>query len=227
MAAGHGPTANRLFVTDKLTRTEFLFDTGSDLCVYPRSKVLGQPSKTNYMLFAANGSPIYPYGPLTLSLDLGLRREFSWRFIVADVAPPIIGVDFLAHYSLLIDVRRRQLIESVTTLTTPGKLSTGAMVHVKVISSESNLNSPFHTLLTKFPEVTRPSGSPREPKHQTRHHINTTPGPPASCKPQRLAPDRLKIAKREFNGMIATGVARRSSSSWSAALHLVPKKDDQ
>jgi transposase InsO family protein len=227
MAAGHGPTANRLFVTDRLTRTEFLIDTGSDLCVYPRGKVCGQPGKTDYTLFAANGSPIYTYGPLTLSLDFGLRRDFTWRFIVADVDQPIIGVDFLAHYSLLIDVRRRQLVDNVTTLTTPGKLSTDALVQIKVISRDSDINSPFHALLAQFPEVTRPSGTPTTPKHQTQHHINTTPGPPVSCKPRRLAPDRLKIAKREFDNMLKTGVARRSSSSWSAALHLVPKKDDQ
>lgn len=57
------------------------------------------------------------------------------------------------------------------------------------------------------------------------HFIKTTPGPPVFARPRRLAPDRLKIAKQEFEDMVRTGVARRSESSWSSPLHLVPKKD--
>lgn len=34
-------------------------------------------------------------------LNLGLRREFRWRFIIADVTNPIIGEHFIANYQLL------------------------------------------------------------------------------------------------------------------------------
>lgn len=227
MAAGHNPIANRLFVTDRGTQTKFLIDTGSDLCVYPRNRVLGRPEKTTYVLSAANGSPIFTYGPVNLSLDLGLRREFAWRFVVADVSQPIIGVDFLAHYGLLVDVRRRQLSDGTTTLAVPGQLSTGPPGHIKVVSHDSNPTSRFKALFASFPEIIRPSGNPQASRHKTMHHINTTPGPPAACRPRRLAPDRLNIAKREFNSMLKSGVARRSSSSWSAPLHLAAKKNDQ
>ena len=60
-------------------------------------------------------------------------------------------------------------------------------------------------------------------RHNTVHNINTTPGRPVSCRPRRLAPDRLAIAKAEFDTMLKDGTARRSDSSWSSALHLVPK----
>jgi hypothetical protein len=65
----------------------------------------------------------------------------------------------------------------------------------------------------------------REVSHNTVHHIKTTPGPPVSCRPRRFAPDRLTIAKAEFDVMIKDGTAQRSDGSWSSALHLVPKKD--
>ncbi len=56
-----------------------------------------------------------------------------------------------------------------------------------------------------------------------QHHIQTT-GPPASARPRRLAPDRLAVAKREFDHMLQLGIIRPSSSPWSSPLHLVPKK---
>jgi hypothetical protein len=62
-------------------------------------------------------------------------------------------------------------------------------------------------------------------RHNTVHHIRTIPGPPVTCRPHRLAPDRLAIAKAEFDAMLREGTARRSESSWSSALHIVPKKD--
>lgn len=47
---------------------------------------------------------------------LRLRRTFSWRFVVADISSPILGVDFLDHYRLLVDLQSRSLIDPVTLL---------------------------------------------------------------------------------------------------------------
>jgi len=60
-------------------------------------------------------------------------------------------------------------------------------------------------------------------RHNTTHHIRTTPGPPVACRPRRLAPDRLAVAKAEFDTMLKDGTARRAEGPWSSALHLVPK----
>jgi hypothetical protein len=98
-----GSTAHRIFVTDVSTKTSFLIDTGADVCVYPRSKIQEKPRKDDYELFAVNGTTIATYGTIPLSLNLRLRRDFKWRFIVADVSRPIIGMDFLTHYGLLVD----------------------------------------------------------------------------------------------------------------------------
>jgi hypothetical protein len=97
------PNNGRLFITDRTSKRRFLVDTGSDLCVYPR-KLIPQPrERVNYDLCAANGSTIHTYGWLSLSLNLGLRRDFTWRFVVTDVTQPLIGVDFLSHFGLLVD----------------------------------------------------------------------------------------------------------------------------
>lgn len=219
--------SGRLFVTDLNTQIKFLVDTGSDLCVFPLSKLKEPRKKTGYQLAAANGSVIDTYGYINLKLNLGLRRDFEWRFIVADVTKPIIGVDFLNDYHLIVDVRNRKLIDNLTSLSVSSvncKCSVSDTFSVKVLCGDSN--SRFHAVLAQYPEITRPSGKPLVPTHNTKHHIRTTPGPPISCAPRRLAPDKLQIAKREFELMLSNGTARPSESPWSSPLHLAPKKDN-
>jgi hypothetical protein len=87
------------------TKRLFLVDTGSDLCVYPRRLVPRRKERANYDLCSANGTTIHTYGWLPLSLNLGLHRDFTWRFVVADVTQSIIGVDFLSQFGLLVDCR--------------------------------------------------------------------------------------------------------------------------
>nr|XP_037877596.1 uncharacterized protein LOC101739129 isoform X2 [Bombyx mori] len=88
-------------------------------------------------------------------------------------------------------------------------------------------DSHYHALLSRdFPEITRPAGTQRTVSHNTQHHIRTTPGPPVACAPRRLAPEKLKVAKAEFESMLADGTARPSDSPWSSPLHLAPKKDN-
>jgi hypothetical protein len=85
---------------------------------------------------------------------------------------------------------------------------------VKVISGCTSVD----TLLSEFLDLNLPTGVQR---HNSVHHIRTTPCPPVTCRPRRLVPDRL--AKAEFDAMLRDGTARRSESSWSSALHTVPK----
>lgn len=218
-------STGRLFVTDRRTKIQFLVDTGSDLCVFPRSALKERRPKTTYQLSAANGSTINTYGDLYLKLDLGLRREFSWRFIVADVNKAIIGVDFLSFYNIIVDCRNQRLIDNTTSLSAIASpiLPSDTISSVKVMTGETK----YHALLAKYPDITRPpTGTERVHHHNTVHHIKTTPGPPVTCSARRLAPDKLKIARQEFESMLQNGTARPSKSPWSSPLHLAPKKEN-
>ena len=88
-------------------------------------------------------------------------------------------------------------------------------------------SSPYHQLLQRFPEITRPNGTAQVANHATKHHIATTPGPPVAQKPQRLAPDKLRAPKKEFDLMVHIGIARPSQSPWSSLLRIVPKHGDE
>ena len=53
---------SRLQVSDRKSKLQFLIDTGSDLCVVPRTSLQGPRQRTTYELYAANGSIIPTYG---------------------------------------------------------------------------------------------------------------------------------------------------------------------
>ena len=154
-----------------------------------------------------------------MTLDIGLRRSYRWIFIIADLPIPILGADFLAHFGLRVDARHRKLIDTTTGLILCGLQSTtvspSPVFHFPV-------STPYTDLLRKFPSISRPCYNESSVKHSVTHHIRTT-GPSVFCRPCRLAPDRLKIAKAEFDHMLQLGIIRASDSSWSSPLHMVPK----
>ncbi|GFX14043.1 hypothetical protein TNCV_612481 [Trichonephila clavipes] len=91
---------------------------------------------------------------------------------------------------------------------------------IKLVSGESI----FHGVLREFPEIVKPPSFSQEVKHNIKHFIETS-GPPVFAKARRLAPDRLKIAKSEFQHMLNLGHVRPSKSNYASPLHIVPKKD--
>ena len=73
------------------------------------------------------------------------------------------------------------------------------------------------TLLLGYPELLQPRNTLAPVKHDVVHRIETT-GPPTSARTQRLAPDRLKVARAEFEHMLELGIIQPSSSCWSSTL---------
>ena len=138
--------------------------------------------------------------------------------MIGDVQFPIIGKELLSHYGLLLDYRNNRLLDGVTPLAIPGHTAHSSVPSVKIPAGTS-----MDSLLQEFLGLTTPAGIPRKTPHNTTHYIRTTPGPPVACLPSRLDPERLSIAKAEFNAMLLDGTARRAEGSWSSALHLVPK----
>lgn len=221
-ANGHGPQPSRLFITDRETKTRYLIDTGSEISVYPKNSTRGRRATSTRELFAANGSTIRTYGEIHLQPDLGLRREFKWRFVVADVTTPIIGADFLAYYHLLPDIRKRQLVDAITGLTARGIAHREGLQSIKALRGDSQ----YLQLLANFPRVTQPTGRnrQREQRHTATHFIKTTSGPPEACRPRRLTAEKLRAAKAEFSLLLEEGIIQPSKSPWAAPLHMAPKK---
>ena len=171
-------------------------------------------------LQAVNKSSIATYGEKSLTLDIGLRRTYRWIFTIADVPFPILGADFLSSNELQVDVFRRKLLDARTNLSIHGIESyEPSPCPVYAIPAA---DGPYHSLLKQFPDITRPSYQETAIKHSVTHHIHTE-GPPVFSRPRRLAPDRFKVAKAEFDHMLQLGIIRPSNSNWSSPLHMVPK----
>ncbi|CAH2088151.1 unnamed protein product [Euphydryas editha] len=213
-AADNPSSSRRLFVAELVSRRRFLVDTGSDLSCYPRRWLSSHHQATDYMLYAANSSNIQTYGTIRLCLNIGLRRNFSWNVIIADVSTAIIGADFLAHYHLLPDCAGKRLLDGETGLQCSAIIASVEQNSIKTVSC-SGPNPQFLQILAEFPTISRPSGTPREVRHDTLHYIKTTEGPPVSCRPRRRGPLKLQAAKKVFEEMVQNGTARPSKSPWA------------
>nr|VZI50842.1 unnamed protein product [Spirometra erinaceieuropaei] len=155
--------------------------------------------------------------------NLHTRRLFLWdrifgaKFLVDSSAE----VSVVPPTPAELDLKNRRLVDCITDLHARYQSDVNPCVNPLTVMPISDC--PFHSLLRQFPRLTNPSFCEVDIKHTVTHHISTN-GPPKSCRPRRLAPDRLKIAKAEFDHMLELGIIRQSDSCWASPLHLVPKK---
>ena len=213
------PSSGLLQIRDNITNHKFLVDTGAEFSVLPATSSDRASGSKGLDLKAANNSTIHTYGQRMLTLSLGLRRHFTWIFLIADVSHPILGADFLSHHDLLVDTKRGRIIDNHTHLSSLGSISSMPSTHLTAAVSANN--PAFLSLLREFPGLTQASHPP-EPQHAVRHHVETT-GPPVFCRPRRLDGSRLAAAKAEFQRLLDLGVIRPSSSPYASPLHMVPK----
>ncbi|UYV63697.1 hypothetical protein LAZ67_2005345 [Cordylochernes scorpioides] len=154
---------------------------------------------TKFTLTAANNSPIKTYDERFLNLDLGLRRDFKWRFIIADTNKAILGADFMEHFGIIPDIKGKFIIDSLTKLR-----KRASNTNFNSLSPKCSINSyedKFLNILSHYPSLTKPPSYSTPVKHSVTHHI-TTKGQPTFSKPRRLNPEKIKIAKSEFEHMM-------------------------
>ena len=220
-----GPThPSRLFhIYYRNSNTRFLVDTGAKVSVIPSTRIDRSHSPSPCFLQGVDGSQIATYGVRSCTLNIGLRRTFRWVFTIANVKQAILGADFLHHFGLVVDMRRRALLDSNTHLSIHGILSDPSSSSPSIIRLQLDSTDPYLTLLSQFPALTQPCAADRPIKHDVVHHIETTGGP-VSARIRHLAPERLRIARDEFDHMMELGIVRPLSSSWASPLHVVPKR---
>jgi hypothetical protein len=120
----------------------------------------------------------------------------------------------------MVDCRKKkQLLDGVTSLSILAQAASALIPSVKTITG----SIPIDSFLAESPDLTCPAGVQREVRHNTLHHIRTIPGPPVTCQPWRLPPDRPAIAKAEFDAERHSTMLREFLV---LRLHIVPKKDN-
>ncbi|XP_035224491.1 uncharacterized protein K02A2.6-like [Stegodyphus dumicola] len=200
---------------DRNSGLKFFVDSGADVSLLPACSTT--KGSCDYKLHAANMTEIPTFGIKVLTVDLGLRRPFQWPFIVAKVSKGILGADFLNQFHLLIDIKKKQLID--------GKVSSDIMsIGVDHVISTINNSLKFAELLCQYPNNTKPNVLNKQTKRNVKHYI-CTKGQPVYARARQLDAYKLKLAKQEFKFMLDNNIIRPSKSQWASPLHLVNKKD--
>ncbi len=97
-----------IHMLDQISNRRFLVDTGASYSILPhRSSLPASGPK----LYGPAGQPIPCWGDRLVTLKFQ-DQDFSWKFLVADVAFPFLGVDFLRARKLLIDPEGHALLDS-------------------------------------------------------------------------------------------------------------------
>ncbi|GFY06782.1 transposon Ty3-I Gag-Pol polyprotein [Trichonephila clavipes] len=150
-------------------------DSGSDASLIVANKT-EQKFPVIQTFHAANGTNINVYGRKSITVNFGLRRNFTYSFYVCNVSSAIIGADFLYQFNLSPDLRHKRLIDCVTNLKVPAKLGICSIFSVKSVY----MNNVYGKLLLKYPELTKLPDINQPVKHNTMHFINTK-GPPVAA----------------------------------------------
>ena len=143
---------------------------GAAVSVLPKSCVSRTSDAACLPLVAANNTSINTYSNCKRVVDVGLKRDYAWTFIVAEVKQPIIGADFLIHYSLLVDLKRRCLRDMRAGLAIPATLSSITPLSLNRVDTVQN---DYTKLLGQFPELTRPTTKGEPVKHGITHKVVT------------------------------------------------------
>ena len=155
-----------LYVADKRNKCKYLIDTGEAVSVLPKSCANRTTDTGSLALVAVNNTTITTYSTSKRIVDIGLKREYAWRFIIADIEQPIIGADFLIHYSLLVDLKSRCLRDMRTGSAIPATLSSIKPLSLNRVDIVRN---EYTKLLSQFPELTRPTTKGETVKHSITH----------------------------------------------------------
>jgi hypothetical protein len=204
------------FITDSSSSRRFLVDTGSTFSIIPfRSSA--RPSGP--VLRSTNNARIRCWGRHGAAVVLSSQR-FEFQFLLADVRFPILGIDFLRHFQLVVDVCADRLLPRSALAQPVGGDVFAVQQQTAAPAREAD---EWQAILDEFPGVSQPFLVATTPSHCVEHVIETTDRP-TTAKFWRLDPVRLAEAKQEFQKMLEVGVVRRSSSCWSSPLHMVKKK---
>lgn len=172
-----------IFIKDIISQKSFLVDTGSTYSLIPccfSSNDIGDFSNCNVNLEAANGTSITTFGNKRIKIAFNfLKKPTVWNFVVANITIPILGLDFLRYFNLMVDCGTGQVISKVYDnqyMHFDSKPENHYIPVAQPIStyklSNSSLNKPSsNTLLSKLPLITSnissPNNSPIIPSSNT------------------------------------------------------------
>ncbi len=94
-----------IFLTDELTNDRYLVDTGATLSIIPCNQ---SSSPSGPLLKGADGQPIPSWGFIKKTVQFQ-GKHFTSTFLQAAVAGPILGIDFLRKFKVIVSPELSQI----------------------------------------------------------------------------------------------------------------------
>ena len=172
-------------IWDYTSQRHFLADSGADESLVPAT-AKDQSLPRSQSLMAANGTEIATFGRRELLLSFAPGHRVVQSFWIADVKRPILGADFFIEHCLLIDLKKRRLLDATTARPFQGRTAPSPAIS----GLHRSHTGPYEALLAQFPDLlVQKFGT--AVKHRVRHYIPTT-GPPLHARARQL--DGAKLA---------------------------------
>jgi hypothetical protein len=163
------PTKNLIFLHDSQNNFKYLVDSGASISILPHSS---SAPPTGPHLLGANSKPIPAWGLHRRSACFA-GHNFEFDFLLAAVATPILGMDFLAKLELSIIPAKQQVLHAATgrTFTESSTTSFVSPWSPETAAAVAALPPQVQKLLEEFPSLLRPSATPPKPLHGVVHHM--------------------------------------------------------
>ena len=152
-----------LYLVDAASSRRYLVDSGSAFSIIPH-KSAAPP--TGPRLITADGTPLKCWGRRACTMHT-LTKKFTWSFLLAPVAFPIIGADFLCSFKLMVDVSNKRLVSRGGQLTqlvlgkhTSAAVVTGVMATPRCRRCSSHSGGTILYTFTQQPRSKETSGQP-------------------------------------------------------------------
>ncbi|XP_018019645.1 uncharacterized protein LOC108676116 [Hyalella azteca] len=156
---------------------KFIVDTGSSVSIIPSSFIKGaliQP--TNISLSSANGQEIKCKGQTKLEIKIpNLRRTFKRIFIIAETVKPLLGIDFLNNFQLMVDCAAKKITDPMTKQSV--NMTTSRRVG-NILVNDVKLPRSVEEILKTYPELTSPHTRQDRKNSKVFHRIHTLSHPP-------------------------------------------------
>ncbi len=204
LASTSPPGAPLIYLRDAYSGAAFLADSGAAVSVVPHKSTApasGPP------LVGANGAPIKSWGAVNKKVRFG-TSDYVFSFVLADVAYPIVGLDFLATHRLVIDASSGQVLcpagrplTSSPSCSPPSSSAPSSIPGSGRLAAMSMVPPAVQEVLDLYPAVCSDgSGAWPRATHGVEHIIVTT-GRPIKAQPCRLDPTKHKVAAEEFRAL--------------------------
>ena len=140
---------------------------------------------TPISLSTANGEKIKCYGQASLEIGIpSLRRPFTWTFVIADFPNPLLGLDFLNKFGLIVDCSNKTIYDPTTTQRKSSKISASSL---NLVVNKMELPSFVRNVINeKYPNLITPHKNSNKKYCGVYHRIDTGSHTLVFAKPRRL-----------------------------------------